>query len=103
MDGLRRLLRESGFDADQQSIFRYIFTQPALTWAYYLVLIGLLFYALFAGKRTQRVIPVVEPPRNTSLEFAQTVGRLYFQQGDHDNLARKKIQYFLAGLRERYH
>ena len=27
---------------------------------------------------------------------------MYFQQGDHDNLARKKIQYFLADLRERY-
>lgn len=91
------------FDEEQQSIFRYIFTQPALTWAYYLVLAGLLLYALFAGKRTQRVIPVVEPPRNTSLEFAKTIGRLYSQQGDHDNLARKKIQYFLAHLRERYH
>lgn len=91
------------FDPEQQSIFRYIATQPALTWAYYLVLIGLLLYALFAGKRTQRVIPVVVPPRNTSLEFVQTIGRLYFQQGDHDNLARKKIQYFLASLRELYH
>ena len=27
---------------------------------------------------------------------------MYFQRGDHDNLARKKIQYFLADLRERY-
>lgn len=91
------------FDEDQQSIFRYIVTQPALKWAYYLILIGLPLYALFAGKRTQRIIPVVEPPRNTSLEFAKTIGRLYFQQGDHDNLTRKKIQYFLANLRERYH
>ncbi len=90
------------FDADQQSIFRYILTQPPLQWAYYLTLLGLLLYAFLAGKRTQRIIPVVEPPRNTSLEFAKTIGRLYFQQGDHDNLTRKKIQYFLAHLRERY-
>lgn len=91
------------FDEEEQTIFRYILTQPALTWAYYLTLLALLLYALFAGKRTQRIIPVVEPPRNTSLEFANTIGRLYFQQGDHDNMARKKIQYFLAHLRERYH
>lgn len=91
------------FDEAEQSIFRYIYSQPALTWAFYLVLIGGLLFALFAGKRTQRIIPVLEPPRNTSLEFAQTIGRLYFQQGDHDNLTRKKIQYFLASLRERYH
>lgn len=90
------------FNKDQQSIFRYIRSQPALNWAYYLIIFGLIFYALFAGKRIQRIIPVIEPPKNTSLEFVKTVGRVYFQQQDHENIARKKIQYFLAELRERY-
>ncbi len=94
--------KQGRFNEDQQSIFRYIRSQPALNWAYYLILIGLLAYAIFAGKRTQRIIPVVEAPKNTSLDFVKTVGRMYFQQGDHDNLARKKIQYFLADIRERY-
>ena len=94
--------KQGRFNEDEQSIFRYIRSQPALNWAYYLVAFGLIFYAIFAGKRTQRVIPVVEPPKNTSLDFVQTIGRMYFQQGDHENLARKKIQYFLADLRERY-
>ncbi|RYC68520.1 MULTISPECIES: DUF4350 domain-containing protein [Spirosoma] len=94
--------KQGRFDEDQQSILRYIWSQPALTWAYYLVVIGLLLYVIFAGKRTQRIIPVMEPPRNTSLDFVKDVGRLYFQQRDHDNMARKKVQYFLADLRERY-
>ncbi|NEU68827.1 DUF4350 domain-containing protein [Spirosoma agri] len=94
--------KQGRFDEDQQSILRYIWSQPALNWAYYLVVFGLIFYALFAGKRTQRIIPVVEPPQNTSLDFVKTVGRLYFQQGDHDNLTRKQIQYFLADIREQY-
>ncbi|TAE33494.1 MAG: DUF4350 domain-containing protein [Cytophagales bacterium] len=94
--------KQGRFDEDQQSIFRYVLSQPALTWAYYVVVIGLLFYALFAGKRTQRSIPVVEPPRNNSLEFAQTVGRVYYQQADHNNLGQKMIHYFLANIRERY-
>ena len=94
--------KQGRFDEDQQSILRYIWSQPALNWGYYIVVFGLIFYAIFAGKRTQRVIPVVETPRNTSVDFVKTVGRLYFQQGNHDNLARKKIQYFLADLRERY-
>lgn len=94
--------KQGRFDKEQQSIFRYVWSQPALNWAYYIVVFGLIFYAVFAGKRTQRVIPVVEMPRNTSVEFVKTVGRLYFQRGDHDNLARKKIQYFLVNLRERY-
>lgn len=94
--------KQGRFSEDEQSIFRYIRSQPALNWAYYLVAFGLIFYAIFAGKRTQRIIPVIESPKNTSLDFVQTIGRLYFQQGDHENLARKKIQYFLADLRERY-
>ncbi len=94
--------KQGRFSEDEQSIFRYVRSQPALNWAYYIVLFGLLLYAIFAGKRTQRIIPVVEPPRNTSLDFVNDVGRLYFQQGDHDNLARKKIHYFLADVRDRY-
>ncbi len=94
--------KQGRFNEDQQSIFRYIRSQPALNWAYYLVAFGLIFYAIFAGKRTQRVIPIVEPLQNTSLEFVKTVGRMYFQQADHDNLARKQIQYFLADVRERF-
>ncbi len=94
--------KQGRFGEDEQSLLRYIFSQPALTWAYYLLAWGLILYMIFAGKRTQRIIPVVEPPRNTSLEFVETVGRMYFQQQSHDNVARKKIQYFLANLRERY-
>lgn len=94
--------KQGRFTEAEQSLLRYIYKQPALTWAYYIGLFGLIIYALFAGKRTQRVIPVVQLPQNTSLEFVKTVGRMYFQQNDHDNVARKKIQYFLANLRERY-
>ncbi|MBO0936546.1 DUF4350 domain-containing protein [Fibrella sp. HMF5335] len=94
--------KQGRFGEDEQSVLRYIRTQPGLSWAYYIVLWGLLFYVVFAGKRTQRIIPVVSPPKNTSLDFVKTVGRLYFQQGNHDNVANKKIRYFLAFIRERY-
>ncbi|MBC7570883.1 MAG: DUF4350 domain-containing protein [Spirosoma sp.] len=94
--------KQGRFDEDEQSILRYVWSQPALTWAYYLIVFGAVFYVIFAGKRTQRIIPVVEVPQNTSLNFVKDVGRLYFQQRNHDNLARQKIQYFLADIRERY-
>ncbi|MEZ0541603.1 DUF4350 domain-containing protein [Fibrella arboris] len=94
--------KQGRFNEDEQSLLRYIHKQPALNWAYYIALFGLILYALFAGKRTQRIIPVVQLPQNTSLAFVKTVGRMYFQQNDHDNVARKKIRYFLASLRERY-
>lgn len=95
-------LKQGRFGEDEQSIFRYIMTQPPLQWAYYLILFGLLIYVIFAGKRTQRIIPILEIPKNTSLEFIQTIGKMYFQQSDHANIAQKKIQHLLLYIRERF-
>ena len=80
----------------------YIFSQPALTWAW-LLLIGLaVLYGLFGAKRRQRVIPIVETNHNTSLEFVKTIGRLYFQQQNHSIIFEKIMQLFLSHLRQRY-
>ncbi len=94
--------KQGRFGEDEQSVLRFIMTQPPLRWAYYLALLGLVLFAVFAGKRTQRIIPIVEPPKNTSLEFVQTIGKMYFQQGNHANIAQKKIQYLLLFIREKY-
>jgi hypothetical protein len=95
-------LKQGRFDKDQDSVLRFIMTQPPLKWGYYLAIFGLLFYAIFAGKRTQRIIPIMNPPKNTSLEFVETIGEMYYQKGDHANIARKRIQYFLAFIRSKY-
>lgn len=94
--------KQGRFNADEHSLLRYVISQPPLAWAYYLTIAGLLLYVIFAGKRTQRIIPVLEPLKNTSLEFVRTVGQLYYQRADHSNLAQKKIQYLLAFIREKF-
>ncbi|GAB2794800.1 hypothetical protein GCM10027275_44790 [Rhabdobacter roseus] len=94
--------KQGRFGANESSVLRYIATEPALRAAYYLALIGLVAYALLAGKRRQRVIPVLEPPRNSSLEFVRTIGHMYYRRGDHANLARKRIQYFWLYVWERF-
>jgi hypothetical protein len=71
-----------------------IVSQAPLRAAYYTLLVGLLVYIFFEGKRRQRVIPVLEPIQNTTLEFAETVGRLYYQNRDNADLAAKKIAHF---------
>ena len=59
-------------------------------------------FILFMGKRKQRIIPVIEPVRNTTLDFVQTIGRLYFNRHDNKNLAIKKITFFMDYLRNRF-
>ena len=84
------------------SPLRYILTQPALTAAYYLLMIAILFYLLFRGKRKQRVIPVILPHGNLSLEFANTLGQLYFNNGNNKDIALKKYNHFCDYLRNKF-
>jgi hypothetical protein len=37
-----------------------------------------------------------------SLEFVTTIGKLYYEKGDHKNLAEKLTQYFLDYVRNRF-
>jgi hypothetical protein len=78
---------------------RFVLAQPALRGAYLTAVVALLLFVAFHAKRRQRVIPVHPPLRNTTLDFVKTVGRLYYQHGDHANLAGKKVTFFLEYVR----
>ena len=54
-------------------VFRY----PALRAVWLLLVYGLLLYIFFNSKRRQRIVPVIKPLRNTTVEFVQTIGNLY--------------------------
>ncbi|HAP00560.1 MAG TPA: hypothetical protein DCQ93_01425 [Bacteroidetes bacterium] len=85
-----------------QSPLKFILDNRSLRWAWYLLLVMALLFILFKAKRLQKIIPVHEPNLNTSLEFVQTVGRLYFLQNDHLALARQKMKLFLLFVRNKY-
>lgn len=75
---------------------------PSLKWALLTAMLTLLVYVLMEMRRKQRFIPVITKPRNDSLEFVKTIGRLYHDKGDHKNLAKKMSAYFLEHVRTRY-
>ena len=81
---------------------RYILKTEPLAWAYYLTIASLLLFMIFEAKRRQRVIPVIKPLGNTTLEFVSTIGNLYFQHANHKNIAEKKIQFLLEQIRTKY-
>lgn len=86
-------------DTSLSVVFRY----PALRAVWLIVIYGLLVYILFNAKRMQRIVPVIKPLRNTSIEFVQTIANLYFLHGDMTNIVHKKIIYFLDRVRTQYH
>lgn len=82
---------------------KYILSQPSLSWAWYILLGMAVLYLIFRAKRRQRIIPVLPENTNTSLEFIGTIGRLFFLQNNHKQLALQKMKLFLGFVRERYH
>ena len=81
----------------------FIMSQPQVRTAWHLMLLGFGLYLLFKGKRQQRIIPVIEKPKNTTIEFAQSISSLYYQERDATDMVRKKITYFLDQVRQRYY
>ena len=84
------------------SSLQYILSQSSLTWAYYLILVSVILFIFFYGRRRQRIIPIIQPLTNTTIEFVEIVGNLYYQQKDYKNIAEKKISYFLNYIRNKY-
>jgi hypothetical protein len=72
-----------------------------MTWL--LFVYGMLLYVLFNTRRRQRIVPVVKPLKNTTVEFVQTIGNLYFQEGSTSNILGKKIIYFLDRVRNTFY
>jgi hypothetical protein len=87
---------------DYKGPFDFVLSQPALRWAWYLTWAMVAFFLLFRAKRRQRMIPVNEPNINSSLQFVQNIGRLYFLQNNHKQLGEQKMKFFLHTLRHRF-
>ena len=86
----------------QPNIFKFFLEHKTLTWFLFVSLAGLLLFMLFNARRKQRAIPVLEPLKNTTVAFTQTISNLYLSEADHKNLVDKKIAFFLEKVRSKY-
>lgn len=82
-----------------QFFLRFILSNPALKYAWWVLLGGLVLFIFFNAKRKQRIVPVIEPLKNTSVDFVKSIGNLYLQEGDFHDMMAKKAQYFLNKVR----
>lgn len=84
------------------SWFRVLLKYPSFRWGLLTALGTLFLFVLLEMRRKQRMIPEWAKPKNESLDFVKTIGRLYFDKGDHKNLAKKMGAYFLEHIRNQY-
>ncbi len=87
----------------KQGLFDFVLNNPSLRIAWYILFAGVILLLVVGSRRKQRPIPVVSPPGNSSLNFVDTVSRLYFSRHDHLDVARKRFTYFLEFLRSKYY
>ena len=85
------------------SPLRFVLSQPALKWAWIIGLVSLFIFIFFNAKRKQRIVKVIKPLENSTIAFTKTIGNLYYETKDHNNLIDKKITYFLESIRRKYY
>jgi hypothetical protein len=73
-----------------------------LKWSYYFVLIAAVLYVIFEGKRKQRSIAVVKPPKNQTYEYTRTIAGMYLDRKEYHDVARKQISLFMDYIRTHY-
>lgn len=81
---------------------RFLLSNQYLRLALWLALAGIVLYVIFQMKRKQRIIPVIEPLKNSSLDFIKTVSGVYYNEKNNNSIADKKITYFFEFIRQRF-
>jgi hypothetical protein len=84
-----------------QSPLTFILKQPALSWAWYTLLLSALLFVFFRSKRKQRIIPIIKPNLNTTLAYAKMLGSLQLKEKNNSAKANEIFQHFLQHLRSR--
>jgi hypothetical protein len=80
----------------------FILSQKNLKQAWYLLLITIFIYIVFASKRKQRPVQTMLRTANTSIAFTEVVSQLFLNQKDHYKLVQMKMELWKSFVRERY-
>ena len=79
---------------EEKTLLGLITSNKPLLWAWRLMGITLIVFMIFNARRRQKVIPVIERPRNHSLEFVKLIGTLFYHNHNHVDLVCKKFALF---------
>lgn len=81
---------------------QFIFASDSLYAAYLITILSIIVFMIFAMKRRQRAIAIVEPLPNATLQFVEVVGSVYYNTRNHKIIAEEKINSFYEFLRSKF-
>ncbi|UYW00393.1 hypothetical protein K5I29_07390 [Flavobacterium agricola] len=93
---------ENDYDDSTPGLLSFILSNRYLKTAWYIFVIGGLVFVLFRAKRVQRVIPILTPNKNKTLEFVQTISSIYYNDKNNLAIIKKMNAQFLDKIEKRY-
>ncbi|MCC6817542.1 MAG: DUF4350 domain-containing protein [Bacteroidia bacterium] len=91
----------SSMQKNSDSPLSYILKQKSFRAAWYLFIVMVILFLLFKAKRIQKIIPVIEQKRNTTVGVVETLSGLFYNRADHRQMAITKMQLFLFFIRHK--
>lgn len=99
----RSRFNNKGGRVNTDSTIAFLLRSKELRWAYFTILLLLVLFVVFMGKRRQKVIPTIRLNHNTSLEFTETISRIYLMQNQHNKLIKHMEIIFRNKMKTRYY
>jgi len=87
---------------DSESPLRFILSQKSLRLGYFMLLGLTLLFIIFRSKRRQKIIPLRAKNKNTSLEYIDTLSKLYLSSGKHEKLVVHHEKIFYHEVERQY-
>ena len=88
--------------AEGKSIFSALLSIPSLMYTFWIIVAIAATWIITNIFRKQRIIPIRQANVNSSIEFTQTIARLYYNKKDNRNIALKMIAYLQDHVRNKY-
>ena len=84
------------------NLLSFIKSQPPLWYAWQVLLVSVMLFLVFAGRRKQRSIPVIEAPVNHTMAFVDAVGRFYKNEKQNALVFHREWSQFLVFVRQQF-
>lgn len=85
------------------NLFQEMLKSHPLKIALLLIIVGFGLFIIFRAKRTQRVIPIIKAPVNSSIEFLDTISNLFYKKMDTKSIVEKRHAFLLDFIRKNYY
>jgi hypothetical protein len=94
---------DNGADGKRDdSYLRIIFENPTLLTALFLSILGVILFVIFRSKRKRPIVPFIQPKKNMTLAFTETITSIYFAKRNPYGLLQVQRKNFYATVSKHF-